>query len=249
MQRKWYFPNEWKIHFSNRRWTKQTFWRKSGTENTHFDTGTPNSWRKSQRFSWIIRRISCTTSRLFSGCQWSNKWLLVHVRKLHRTAISLNPESNFTRREKNHSLFHWNTLMYPELLIRIWMSSKRNASMILGISMGLEICLIHGQVSLKFTLLEGKPPDGYMWSGERLTRKQMTSRPDHLWPDLWTKFWKESPAEGEAQMVRWITETRWCQKITRNLCLWPWGQGVQRNHWEGSKEIGNTSGSRYALQY
>ena len=44
-------------------------------------------------------------------------------------------------------LFHSNTLMCPELFIRIWMSSKRNASMIIGISMGQEICLIHGQVS------------------------------------------------------------------------------------------------------
>ena len=33
-----------------------------------------------------------------------------------------------------------------------------------------------------------KPPNGYMWSGERLTRKQLTSRPDHLWPELWTKL-------------------------------------------------------------
>ena len=37
----------------------------------------------------------------------------------------------------------------------------------------------------QFTLLEEKAPDGYMWSGERLTRKQLTSRPDHLWPELW----------------------------------------------------------------
>ena len=37
----------------------------------------------------------------------------------------------------------------------------------------------------QFNLLEEKPPDGYMWSGERLTRKQLTSRPDHLWPELW----------------------------------------------------------------
>ena len=40
-----------------------------------------------------------------------------------------------------------NTLTYPELLIRIWMSSKKNASMIIGISMGLETCQILGQVS------------------------------------------------------------------------------------------------------
>ena len=39
----------------------------------------------------------------------------------------------------------------------------------------------------QFTLLEEKAPDGKMWSGERLTRKQVTSRPDHLWPELWIK--------------------------------------------------------------
>ena len=40
----------------------------------------------------------------------------------------------------------------------------------------------------QFTLLDDKPPDGYMWSGVRLTRKQLTSRPDHLWPELWIKM-------------------------------------------------------------
>ena len=44
----------------------------------------------------------------------------------------------------------------------------------------------------KFTQLEEKPPDGYMWSGERLTRKQLTSRPDHLWPELWKSMGKHA---------------------------------------------------------
>ena len=39
-----------------------------------------------------------------------------------------------------------------------------------------------------FTRFEKKPPDGYMWSGRRLTRRQLTSRPDHSWPELWTKL-------------------------------------------------------------
>ena len=30
-----------------------------------------------------------------------------------------------------------------------------------------------------------KPPKGYIWSGRRLTKRQVTSRPDHLWPELW----------------------------------------------------------------
>ena len=37
----------------------------------------------------------------------------------------------------------------------------------------------------QFTLLSEKPPEGYMWSGERLTERQATSKPDHLWPELW----------------------------------------------------------------
>ena len=60
------------------------------------------------------------SSRLTSGCRWSNERFLVHVGETSYTAITLNPESSFTRREKNHSLFHWNTLTFPELHIRIW---------------------------------------------------------------------------------------------------------------------------------
>ena len=44
----------------------------------------------------------------------------------------------------------------------------------------------------QFTLLEEKPPDGYTWSGWRLTRKQLTSRPDHLWPELWKSMGKHA---------------------------------------------------------
>ena len=44
----------------------------------------------------------------------------------------------------------------------------------------------------QFTLLEEKPPNGYMWSGERLTRKQLTSRPVHLWPELWKSMGKNA---------------------------------------------------------
>ena len=49
----------------------------------------------------------------------------------------------------------------------------------------------------QFTLLEEKPSDGYMWSGGRLTRKQLTSRPDHLWSELWEKM-KFTPLDEKA---------------------------------------------------
>ena len=53
----------------------------------------------------------------------------------------------------------------------------------------------------QFTILEEKPPDGYMWSRRRLTRKQLTSRPDHLWPELEKSMGKACQAEGEAKVV------------------------------------------------
>ena len=36
-----------------------------------------------------------------------------------------------------------------------------------------------------------------MWSGERSTRKQLTSRPDHLWPELWGKMGKNAKLKEE----------------------------------------------------
>ena len=44
----------------------------------------------------------------------------------------------------------------------------------------------------QFILLEEKPSEGYVWSGERLTRKQLTSRPDHLWPQIWKTMVKNA---------------------------------------------------------
>ena len=70
--------------FSSCRWTNQTFWRRSGTENIHLDTGPPNWRKRSKRFSRRIRRVSSATSWLISGCRWSDKWFLVHVRKLQK---------------------------------------------------------------------------------------------------------------------------------------------------------------------
>ena len=37
----------------------------------------------------------------------------------------------------------------------------------------------------RFVLLSERPPDRYTWSGSRLMRKQTTSRPDDVWPDVW----------------------------------------------------------------
>ena len=53
------------------------------------------------------------------------------------------------------------------------------------------------------SILEETPPDGYMWSGERLTRKQLTSRPDHCWPELWEKMGKNAKLK---EKQKWFNE-------------------------------------------
>ena len=84
MWRKSYFPKKMENSFFQSQMDESNFLEEIGTENTTLVTGTPNSRRKSKGFSWRIRRVSTsTTSRLASGCWWSHKWLLVHVRKLH----------------------------------------------------------------------------------------------------------------------------------------------------------------------
>ena len=52
-------------------------------------------------------------------------------------------------------------------------------------------------------LLEEKPPDGFMWSGERLTRKHLTSRPDYLWPELWEKLRRNAELRKK---LKWAIE-------------------------------------------
>ena len=58
-------------------------------------------------------------------------------------------------------------------------------------------------VFTQFTLLEEKPPDGHMLSGERLTRMQLTSRPDHLWPELWKSMGKHAKLK---EKQKWSNE-------------------------------------------
>ena len=73
--------------------------------------------------------------------------------------------------------------------------------MIIGKSMGQETCLIIGQVSLNLLYWKKNLKKDICGPGGE-TRKQQTSRPDHLWPELWENNGKECQAEGEAKVVQ-----------------------------------------------
>ena len=46
-----------------------------------------------------------------------------------------------------------------------------------------------------------------------------TSRPDHIWPDAWTRIGKAAERREKQDMGNRETEARTCQKIDKNLIL------------------------------
>ena len=77
----------------------------------------------------------------------------------------------------------------------------------------------------QFTLLEEKAPDGYTWSGGRLTRKQLTSRPDHLGPELWKSMGKHAKLK---EKQKWSEERIHLENVKQKLLRKPRRKSLQR---------------------
>ena len=116
------------------------------------------------------------------------------------TAITLNPESNFTPREESFPI----PLKYIDVSrtarTNLDVKQERRIDDYWNID-GLRDLSDSWTGFTQFTLLEEKPPDGYMWSEERLTRRQLTPTPDHLWPELWTKLGRNAKLTEKQKMV------------------------------------------------
>ena len=136
-----------RIYFSNSRWTNQNTRRRSGTENIHLDTAATKSRRGSHWLSWRIRRIFSTNFWLVSGCRWSDKWILVHVRKLHIPPSRWTQSQTHSPREESFPI----PLKYIDVSrtthTNLDVKQEKTHRRIVGISLGLETCQILGQVS------------------------------------------------------------------------------------------------------
>ena len=113
------------------------------------------------------------------------------------TTITLNPESNFYSPREESFPIPLKHIDVSRTTLRTWMFCKRAASMTFGTSMDQEICLFLGQVSLSLLLSE-KPPEEFLWSGWRLTKRQPTSRPDHFMARTLERTGKKCQVVGEA---------------------------------------------------
>ena len=83
MRKRWYFPKKMENIFPVADGRVKPLGGDQDLRTSTLMTASTNSRRKSRWFSWRIRRVSTTTSRLTSGCRRSTKSFLVHVRKLH----------------------------------------------------------------------------------------------------------------------------------------------------------------------
>ena len=52
------------------------------------------------------------------------------------------------------------------------------------------------KVFTKFTLLKEKPPKGYVWSGRRLIKNHVTTRPENVWPLCYIDGYLSSQKRG-----------------------------------------------------
>ena len=200
MQKRWYFSKKKENIFFQSQMDESNFLEEIRTsEHPQLGTGTSNSRRKSSWISWRIKRVSSTTSRLVSGCRWSDKRLSGPCQEASFSAITSNPRVKFySPREES----------FPIPLKNIDVS--RNYSY----EFGCQARAMHrwffwnidGWRDLsdswtgftQFTLLEEKPPNGNMWSIQ--ARLFMARTLDEIG--------KKCQAEGEAKVVLWKTETR-----------------------------------------
>ena len=210
MRKRWYFTKKGVKNIFQSQMDESNFLEEIKTwEHIHLGTASTNSTRKSRRFSGRIRRVFSTTSRLIFGFPWSDKWLLVHVRKLHI------PPSRWT---KSQTLLAERriTPCSTEIFWRIQNYSyefrcqaREDASMIIGILMGEERDLSDPWTGFtQFTLLEEKPPDGYTVVRGEINKKTADIQARSFMARTLGENGKECQAEREAKVVTWKTSTR-----------------------------------------
>ena len=63
--------------------------------------------------------------------------------------------------------------------------------------------------------------------GTQLFKNQATSRPDHLWPEMWSSMSKDAQRKEKQRWAVEKTEAQQCQKVVRHLLYCSGRKGVQ----------------------
>ena len=180
-----------RIHFSNRRWTNQNPGRRSGTENTTLVRPRPIQGESNIDFLGESEgSLPQPQDSLLDAGEAMNDFWSMSGSFLYRHHV-----------EPRVKLYSPKEESFPIPLKYIDVTRTTHTNLDVGQEKRIDDCWnIDGSRNLsdpwtgitQFALLHEKAPDGHMWSGVRLTRKQLTSRPDHLWPELWKSMGKHA---------------------------------------------------------
>ena len=199
--------------------------------------------RVKYRFSWRIRRVSSTTSRLISGCRWSDKRLLVHVGKLHISPSrwTKSQTSLVERRIIPHSTkIHWGLQNYSYKLgcyarkphrwplehrwVKrfVWFLDRFYSIYSIGRKTSRRIYVVQEETDKKAANIQAR---SFMARTLEIKMEEMHAKLKEKAEVVWHEKLKTRIMH---------------RKLARNLFHWPGGQGIQRDHQECSQEVGNT---------
>ena len=99
----------------------------------------------------------------------------------------------------------------------------------------------------KFTLLNEKPPKRFLWSGERLTKIQATTRTDYLWREILSSM---SKAVQKNDKKEWAIEEPKIDdaRNMRGKCFIDLEDGQYKQTIKHARKIGSSNGAGNALQ-
>ena len=125
---------------------------------------------------------------------------------------------------------------------KIWMCCEKAVLTIFGMSMSDSWTGF-----TKFILLKEKPPKGFLWSGERLTKIQATTRSDSLWPEISSGM---SRAAQEKEKHEWAIEKPKLKNARGPRGIYfvdPDGE-YKETILKRKDQVGDADGGGYALQ-
>ena len=154
------------LNIPSRRRTNKIRWWRSGTENIHFDTGSPNSRRKSKRFFVRIRRPQ---DSLLDFGEARNDFWSISGNFIYRHHVEPRVKL-YSPREESFPI--------PLKYIDVSRTTHTNLDVMRESRIG-DYWNIDGPRDLsdswtgftQFSLLSEQPPEGHMWSGERRTKR------------------------------------------------------------------------------
>ena len=148
--------------------------------------------------------------------------------------IKLTQELNSMCRKKNHPPI---PLRYTDVVMRTTTT----------VDVLLESLSEPWKGFTQFTMLDEKRPHIYTWSGRRLTKIQAPSRPDHSWPEMWSRLTKAAQRREEQQWAIGKSKLDKARKL-RGIFFYRSGRyGVQGNHEKTRHKVGTVRASRNAF--